>query len=240
MLHFARFYGHSVLRSRLHARSVVVDLGTNRGAFATAISKAAGCRVYCAEPNPRLYEELARRPGLTAFNVAIAPSSGRVRFNLADNDECSSLFDPTVSAVSSAIECEALTLIDFLDRIDAAHIDLLKVDIEGAELDLLTDTKPSVLARIDQIAVEFHESIGLGTVQDIRNIIRRLERLGFRAFRGSFTDFSDVLFVHPGRLGLGPAWEWQAYIWRIRNGLERRSRQLFKRDARGTGNLGQG
>jgi FkbM family methyltransferase len=230
MLQFARFYGHSVLRSRLHAGSVIVDLGTNRGAFATAISKAAGCKVYCAEPNPRLCEELAQRPGVTAFNVAIGPSSGRVRFNLADNDECSSLFNPTASAVSSAIECEALTLIDFLDRIDAAHIDLLKVDIEGAELDLLADTKPSVLARVDQIAVEFHESIGIGTVQDVRNRIRRLEGFGFRALKGSFTDFSDVLFLHPGRLGLGPGWEWHAQLWRLRDGLERRSHRFLKGD----------
>lgn len=230
MLQFARFYGHSVLQSQLHARSVVVDLGANRGEFATAISKAAGCNVYCAEPNPRLCEELARHPGLTAFNVAIGPSSRRVRFNIADNDECSSLFDPTASTVSSAIECEALTLVDFLDRIDAAHIDLLKIDIEGAELAVLADTKPSVLARVDQITVEFHDSIGLGTVQDVRNRIHRLERLGFRALKNSFTDFSDVLFVHPGRLGLGLGWECRAHVWRLGDGFERRLNRLLRRD----------
>ncbi|MBV9998716.1 MAG: FkbM family methyltransferase [Verrucomicrobia bacterium] len=222
MIQFARFYGHSVLRSRLDAKSVVVDLGSNRGAFATAVLTAAGCKVYCAEPNPQLCEGLARRAGLTVFNVAIAPVSGRLRFNLADNDECSSLFSPTTSAVSSAIECEALTLAGFLDRTGVTHVDLLKIDIEGAELALLANTDASVLACVDQIAVEFHESIGIGTVQDIRNIVRRLEGLGFRAFKGSFTDFSDVLFMHPGRLGLGPGWEWQAQVWRLREGFGRR------------------
>jgi FkbM family methyltransferase len=228
MLQFARFYGHSVLRSRLHARSVVIDLGSNRGAFATAICKAAGCKVYCAEPNPQLCEALAQHPDLNAFNLAIGPSSGRVRFNLADNDECSSLFNPTAAAVSSTIECEALTFVDFLDQLGVAHVDLLKVDIEGAELDLLANIQPSVLARIDQIAVEFHESIRIGTVQDVRNRIRRLEEHGFRALKGSFTDFSDVLFVHPGRLGLGRGWEWQARVWRLGDGFERRLNRLLK------------
>lgn len=228
MLKFTRLYGHSVLSGRLHPRSVVVDLGSNRGAFATAIWKIAGCRVYCAEPNPQLCEKLARHPALTVFNLAIGPSSGRVRFNLAENDECSSLFNPTASAVNAAIECDALTLTDLFDRIGVAHIDLLKVDIEGAELDLLTNTDPSVLARVNQIAVEFHESIGIGTVQDIRNIIHRLQTLGFRALKGSFTAFSDVLFVHPRRLGLGPGWEWQAQAWRWRNGLERRLQRFWR------------
>lgn len=232
MLQFARFYGHSVLQSKLHARSVVVDLGTNRGAFATAIWKAAGCKVYCAEPNPQLWEALAQHSGLSAFNVAIGPSSGWVRFNLADNDECSSLFKSTASTVSAVIECEALTLVDFLDRLGVAHIDLLKVDIEGAELDLLANIQPSVLARIDQIAVEFHESIGIGTVQEVQSRIRRLEDNGFRVLKGSFTDFSDVLFVHPGRLGLGRGWEWQARFWRLGDGFERRLNRILKGDRR--------
>src|SRR4051812_12459084 len=101
MMQFSRFYGHSVLLSPLHADSVVVDLGTNRGAFATAVWKALGCRPYCAEPNPRLWEELTSHPELRAFNVAIGPRSGRVPFHVARNDECSSLFNSTASAVSS-------------------------------------------------------------------------------------------------------------------------------------------
>lgn len=228
MLRFSRFYGHSVLCNPLHADSVVVDLGTNRAAFATAIWKTFGCKPYCAEPNPHLYEELTCNPGLRAFNVAIGPRSGRVCFHVAQNDECSSLVAPTASTVVSQIECEALTLPDFLDRIGIERVNLLKVDIEGAELDFLANAQSSLLGRIDQITVEFHEAIGLGTIEDVRKRIRRLESFGFHAFKGSFTDFSDVLFVHPDRLGLGTGWAWQANAWRLFNGVERRVRRIRK------------
>lgn len=222
MLQFARFYGHSVLRSPLHAGSVVVDLGSNRGAFATAVWEVVGCRPYCAEPNPGLYAGLARHPGLRAHHVAIGPRSGRVAFQVAEHDECSSLFRPARSVVSSQIECDALTLADFLERLGVERVDLLKVDIEGAELEVLGGAAPELLARIDQIAVEFHETVGLGTAQEVREQIRRLHGFGFRVVKGSFTDFSDVLFVHPGRLGLRGGWGCHAQLWRFGNGLERR------------------
>jgi FkbM family methyltransferase len=224
---FCRIHDHSFICDHLNAGSVVVDLGTNRGAFALEVSRRFGCRPFCAEPNPRLFEALAVRPEVRAFNVAIAPESGRACLKVAHNDECSSLFEPMMSGVESEVDCEALTFGDFLERLELGHVDLLKVDVEGVELDLLGRIEPDLLERINQLSVEFHDAAAIGTREDIQGCIRRVQGFGFDVLKGSFKDYSDVLFVHPVRLGLGRSWRTWGRAWTVWDGACRARRRCM-------------
>jgi hypothetical protein len=82
------------------------------------------------------------------------------------------------------------------------HIDLLKVDIEGAEVDLFATTCDQTLKRIQQITIEFHDFCGLISVKDVLAIRRRLERLGFYGIPFARTN-GDWLFVQPHLCGIG-------------------------------------
>lgn len=217
-MRFYRIYGHSFICDYLNAGSIVVDLGTNRGAFALEVSRRFGCRPFCAEPNPQLFEALAVRPELRAFNVAIAPESGRACLKVAHNDECSSLFEPTMSGIECEVDCEALTFGDFLERLEVERVDLLKVDVEGVELDLLGRVEPDLLERVDQLSVEFHDAAGMGSREEIQACISRVEGFGFEVLKGSFKDHSDVLFAHPVRLGLGRSWRTWGRAWTVWDG----------------------
>jgi FkbM family methyltransferase len=214
----------------LDASSTVVDLGSNHGHFALAMVDRFHCKVFCVEPDPRIYPTLESNPKLSAINAAVTSKSGSARLYLDHNWERSSLIPLTASKTIDQIECKALTLEDVLKTTGLERADVLKVDIEGMEVDLLNNLDARTLDRLNQIAVEFHEWMGIGTAKQIFATIDHLEGYGFGMVRGSFFDYSDVLFLHKERLELPRNWRWLARVESFRNGISRRleGRQSLK------------
>src|SRR5688572_21861845 len=64
--------GHTLIGSELSDRSVVIDLGAHRGAFAHGVMNAFGCRCIAVEANPMLATEIPVHPRLSVHNLAIA------------------------------------------------------------------------------------------------------------------------------------------------------------------------
>jgi hypothetical protein len=64
-----------------------------------------------------------------------------------------------------------------------SQLDLLKIDIEGAEIALLLNTPADVLRRAAQVTVEFHNLCGLCTVRDVEHVVARMSAIGFDAIR---------------------------------------------------------
>jgi FkbM family methyltransferase len=217
-----RFYGHSILVDPLNSASQILDLGANHGLFALAMVDRFRCQPVCVEPDPSIYAELAANPKISAINAAVSTQGGRAKFYVAQNQECSSLIRPSVSETVDEIECQTVTMDGLLAKIDGKQIDVLKVDIEGLELQLLNSLDHGILDRINQLSVEFHESLGIGSSKEVVAIMQRLEDFGFGAVRGSFFDYSDVLFVHPERLHLSWNWRWSATAQKLKNGISRR------------------
>ena len=217
-----RFYGHSVMIDGLSPSSTVLDLGSCYGNFALTVAGRFHCKTFCVEPNPRLYQALASNPAVSAFNLAVTSRTGSARLHVTESAECSSLIPPTTSKTIDEIECQTVTLEELLTTIAIKQVDVLKVDIEGLELELLASLDAHVLDRINQLTVEFHESIGMGTVKQVLETIDHLKNYGFGVVRGSFFDYSDVLFLHAERLKLPSNWRWLARTEKIRNGISRR------------------
>ena len=102
--------------------------------------------VYAFEPVPQSFEKLMEHarahPRLHGFQCAMSSSRGRARFNLGNWVDASSLLKARVTgatfdayqASSRAIEVETDTIDDFCVRHEITHIDLLKMDTQGAEL----------------------------------------------------------------------------------------------------------
>ena len=217
-----RIYGHSVLVDPLNSASTILDLGANYGHFASAMVDRFQCQAICVEPNPGIYLELASNPKISAINAAVTTQAGPAKFYITQNRECSSLIRPSVSETIDEIECQTVTMDTLLTGIGAKQVDVLKIDIEGLELELLTRLDHQTLDRVNQLSVEFHESLGVGSAKQVLAIIERLRDFGFGAVRGSFFDYSDVLFLHLGRLQLPWNWRWSANAQRLKNGISRK------------------
>ncbi len=71
---------------------------------------------------------------------------------------------------------EAVSLATFIEREKLSRIDLLKIDIEGAEWELFEECPPDVLAQVRAIAIEIHPKEGRTT----SDLFERIAAAGFR------------------------------------------------------------
>lgn len=213
--------GHSVLTGLINARSAVLDLGANVGAFSRAAHQRFGCATVAVEPNSALHDEL-QTPAIRILHSTLVTIDGReVSFSIFENSECSSILSSTQSKVVETTRLASTRFQDLLPRNADGRVDWVKMDIEGVEIEILDGCPADVLLAIDQISVEFHESNGLTDPAVVAACITRMESMGFRVFRGSLKDYSDVLFINP-RVKLPIAWGLVSGICKMRNGLARK------------------
>jgi FkbM family methyltransferase len=127
---------------------IIFDCGANVGFVTNRFLRLfPSATVYSFEPNPAVYEPLhqtyASDPRVKTFQQAISKETGTLKFNQNANSGTSSLFEPTAynrshwARRSNAIDVEVTTLDQFAATQGIESIDILKLDLEGAEYDAL-------------------------------------------------------------------------------------------------------
>lgn len=136
--------------------SVILDLGSHMGASLLYFrSRYPDARIIGVEPDPRTFERLrqnAAQLGVEVRHAAVTPRDGEVTFYPARQGWSSSLYpngsDPVVVTGRS--------LDSLLDELGLATVDLLKLDVEGAEHDLLASSRR--LSDVRMIVGELHDT----------------------------------------------------------------------------------
>jgi len=205
-----------------------MDLGGNLGLFSKEVTERFGCRCRVVEASPAMYEKLPTSSLIEKYHYAIAGSDGPVSFYI-DADPLWSGLQPTrPSETVATVEVEGITLERFVREHGVDTIDLLKVDIEGAETAMFDSMSDELLSRVSQITVEFHDFCGLTSKEDIRRIRSRLEKLGFYWINMMDKISMDVVIVNRNRLPVTTAelW-WMRFVVRnVTGGLRRVRRKL--------------
>ena len=137
----------------------ILDCGSNIGAASLAFKRQyPGARVTAYEADPVLCAMTKRnldanRAGdVEVVNAAVWTMNGEVTFRAEGSD--SGMIDGLAGVVDAKrITVPSLRLRDILER---DRIDLLKLDIEGAEDAVLADCEP-VLDRVNAIVIDLHE-----------------------------------------------------------------------------------
>jgi FkbM family methyltransferase len=194
---------HTFFTNRLGPAAVVIDLGANHGDFTKKIVERFGAKCVAVEANRSLALGLAHElPGVSVKHAALTDYEGLVELQLTTNHETSSIVG--VSPWDQRTTTESIDGITF-DSLVAAEslqtIDLVKVDIEGAEVALFESTPSEVLERVAQFSVEFHDFTHVVSEQDVDRVIKRLRALGFSSIRFS-TNNSNWLLVRRDRAGV--------------------------------------
>jgi FkbM family methyltransferase len=192
--------GHGLIEDYLTKGSVVVDLGANKGSFSKQISTLYGCRVYAVEASPITFEETYESDLVQKFNFAICSQEKQLQINISENSEATSLFILNNCEYKESVTIQGVSLEWFISRFSIQSPVTLKLDVEGAELEILKNTPADILRTFSQITVEFHEWLGIGSISEIEVIIEKLKRNGFYHFKLSRTNHGNDLFVNSTRL----------------------------------------
>jgi FkbM family methyltransferase len=187
----ARYDGHTFCTWGLSETSVVVDIGAHVCAFAREITDVYRCRAYCVEANPEVFRRLTETENLRVFNWALAERDGPITLWMRDNEETTGI----VGSDGTPVEVPGLTLSSMLDRLRCGHVDILKLDVEGAEFGVLLTSDDATLLRCRQITIEYHDFLGWGTAQQVSEIEDRLKNLGYCPFRFVSHGNMDVLYI---------------------------------------------
>lgn len=127
----------------------ILDVGANVGFVTYQFQKRfPQAEIYCFEPNPSVFQQLkqnyANESHIHLYRQGIADECGELLFNLNANSGTSSFLQPTkyhhdhqARHMLEPILSPVITLDRFASESQIDHIDILKLDIEGYELNAL-------------------------------------------------------------------------------------------------------
>jgi FkbM family methyltransferase len=151
----------------LRARCIL-DVGAGWGAFSVyAAARAPWARIVALEPHPadysHLYDQLAANQlnqRVTALKLAVAAEAGA---GWMDADRTAPrVIGRSAERPPSTVPVKAVTLLEALDRAlaitGADRIGLVKMDIAGAEHDILPHVAPEAISDVDGWVLSYHPS----------------------------------------------------------------------------------
>ena len=145
--------------------------------------------------SPGPFAAIPAGAAISKLQAAVADKSGTMPFHVSSDSVASSLLHKAGSHTET-IDVQVFSLADLLERLAWCRVDLLKIDIEGAEIGLLARTPDEVLERVAQISIEFHDFCGLTPLADVERTLVRLRRLGFFSVRMSRVGHQDTWLIN--------------------------------------------
>ena len=208
---------HTIYSKILDSDSLVIDLGANVGQFSEAITREFNCTCYAIEAVPSVYSQLPENGLVKKFNYAISDRNEPLKIYTSDNRECNSISQESASlyGLQGEISVDGITLETFLNNQRIELVDLLKIDIEGAEEAVFNSTSDATLCNVKQITIEFHDFMpGSISTEEVNKITNRLKRLGFICIPFSYLfpnmDTCDFLFINTNRCKI-PYKDWLGF-----------------------------
>jgi FkbM family methyltransferase len=190
------------LRERLRSVSkpVVFDVGANVGNYSSAVLNAnPNAQLFSFEPHPGTFQGLSERltpRGVQVINAACGKVAGRVVLYdyVTAGSEHASFYKGVIEELhrkeAHGHEVDVVDLDTFLSDRNIAHIDLLKIDTEGHELEVLSGAKHLLRARkVKAIQFEFNE-------------MNLISRTFLRDFSAALPEYSLHRMVRDGLVSL--------------------------------------
>lgn len=177
---------------------IIFDCGSNIGMSCLYFkSQYPTAHITCFEPNPYSFYFLQRNVStnrldkVTCVEKALGAKSEKVSFFI-DQEHPTSLANSTLATrmTGNRIDIQQEPLSSFVKQ----RVNLMKIDIEGAEYDVLMELEKSkTMHLIDYFIIEYHRNIG--EKHSLEEFVNILERNGFCVELPDCTFSSE----HPGQ-----------------------------------------
>jgi FkbM family methyltransferase len=144
---FGLFHNKQIhfLKTFLKRGMTFIDVGANKGDFSLIASRLLGDggTVLAFEPEPHNHEWLRKSVELNGygnvhtFRIALAEKNGKATLHLGEKSGYHTLVGGVLLQERGSIPVEVRTLDSILDELGIASFDMMKIDVEGAELQVL-------------------------------------------------------------------------------------------------------
>lgn len=178
------------------SRPMIFDVGAHRGETAMAFTKAfPGAQLYCFEPFPESFDVLKANaevyPDARLLNAGLSDATGTQVLNVNAGSPTNSLLELDSQASQTwnheglkpqgKVECQFYALDDFVCQHQIERIDLLKIDVQGAEYRVLEGASQTMATgRIRAIYLEIIVGPTYVGQWGLGRYLSYLEEKGFR------------------------------------------------------------
>ena len=207
-----------IIKRIITKNSNCIDIGCHKGDILKLIlSTAAQGNHYAFEPIPELYENLKVKfkDRVNIYPYALSDKDSETTFNIVKNDLAYSGIKKRKYAVKNPKIEEINVKLKLLDNIIPPNekIDFIKIDVEGAEFnvlkgakEILKKNKPYVIFEFgigasdyyDTNADEFYnffvQNIGL-KISQLNDFIKKRKPLSLEEFKKSYDNTTDYYFI---------------------------------------------
>ena len=166
---------------------IIIDVGANKGQFSLIAKEVNECKIFAFEPlkyAANIYEKIfASNTQIKLYKHALGSKKSRQIINISAKDDSSSIFDITINQTNyfkgtekkGELEIKIAPLSSCLNSNMLIKKTLLKIDVQGFELEVLKGSK-KLFKNIDYIYcecsyIEFYASQPL--VNDIINFLHQ-------------------------------------------------------------------
>lgn len=144
--------------------------------------------IHAFEPNPTVFNKLKTRHGhnqsIVLNNVGVGNLEGNLTLNRHTNSGATSFKQPNAktnplynSKIIDKIDVPVITLKSYVDNLKPHSIDLLKIDVEGFEMEVLEGISEDILEkRVKMIFIEANlveKMLGQGLIENVIDFLRQ-------------------------------------------------------------------
>jgi FkbM family methyltransferase len=164
---------------------VVIDVGGFIGDFALyAVKRLNARKVVVCEPSPRNWALLLKNIANNSYqdriepvNKAVTANGENVMMNIDAPDDQQSMVSAHCENAQPMSSVPGISLGQLLRDHSVEYVDLLKIDVEGAEYAILEGTSSDVFRRVRNIVFEYHDIEGGWAM--LESVNQRLIREGY-------------------------------------------------------------
>lgn len=203
-----RFREHTFFGTLLARPAIVADFGAHRGEFFAALkAEYPVSQALLVEADPALAQSLkqtfANEAGVLQAALVGENRGEAIMFTRSTEPEASSIFSERVGVygVLNRIKVPTVDFAEVLRRL-GGRVDLAKLDIEGAEVQVLQTARSTDLAACSQLTVEFHDNMQPIKKCDVDRVCQRMRSEGYGVVNANWPFVNDVLFVNLRRIAV--------------------------------------
>jgi len=175
----------------INANSIIYSFGIGENiSYDLELIKRYNVTVHAFDPTPKSLEWLKKQElpeQFKSYPFGLADYDGDAEFHLPENAEyvsCSMIDEGKMK--NQFVKVNVCRLKTLMGKLNHTEIDILKMDIEGAEYSVLNDILKEKL-NIKQILIEFHHRYKNVGIEKSISAIKLLNSHGYKIFAVSFS-----------------------------------------------------